>query len=100
MITNRKLLKEYIYLDRKRYNYSLSNYIRSTLLFQDRAHAIRLLRRLRITEYLFSKKENPFFFVLYLFSYLRYNYLQYKYDTYVGLNMVGPGLWIPHMGGG
>ena len=61
MITNRKILKEYISLDRKRYNYSLSNYIRSTFLFQDRAHAIKLLRRLRITEYFFNKRDTKLF---------------------------------------
>lgn len=25
--------------------------------------------------------------------------MQFEADTYIGLNMCGPGLWLPHMGG-
>lgn len=61
MITTYKDLKLFVKEDRKRYNYTFLNYLRSLILRQDRAHAIRLLYRLQRTEYYYNRRVEPFF---------------------------------------
>lgn len=100
MITTRKELKEAISLDRTRYNYSLKSYIIGLILKRDSSHAVRLLTALRKTEYYYNNKGKGLWNkVMYAIYKVKYSRLQNKYDTYIFLNCVKPGLWIPHMGG-
>lgn len=101
MIITKKDLKEYIKKDRARYvlRPSLFHYYFSgdetfaTLLF---------LRRLRKTEYYMNnmKKSNLISVIRFAFSFFLYRRLQLHFKLFIPLNVVGPGLYIPHRMGG
>ena len=100
MIKTKKDLRDAILKDRARYNYSFKGYITGLLHKRDQSHAIRLLKYLRKCEYAYNNRNSSVFmkiaFCYYSFVYHR---LEFYYDTYIGMNSVEPGLWIPHMGG-
>lgn len=100
MIKTKKELLEYIKADRLRYSYSYISYIKGLFLCTDRSHALRLLKWLRYTEYYYNNRDKNLFFKFQYFCHmLIYSRLQYKYDTHIELNVCGPGLWMPHLGG-
>lgn len=102
MIQCKNDLKEYIQADRSRYN------LRKTALayycFGDETFAIILfLKRLRKTEFYYNtlNKRNPFSLLKFCLSFFFYRRMQLRYKLFIPLNVVGPGIYIPHrMGGG
>lgn len=99
-INTRKDLRKWIEYDRRRYNYTIMSYIKGLILSNDNSHAIRLLKRLRITEFYCNNKNKGIWYrLLFAINKVLYCRLQFRYDTYIGINTCGPGLWIPHMGG-
>lgn len=100
-IKSRKELAEYIKADRQRYGYSLKSYIIGRIFSSENSRAIRLLNALRVTEYWhYRRNTNIYCKIRYAISKLIYSRLACKYDTYIAINTCGPGLWMPHMGGG
>lgn len=101
MITTRKELKQYIDADMARYSkrkYNLLYY----LCGDETGGVIRLLKRWRKTEYYYNtyNKHNPFSLLRFCWSFFIYRRMQLKYDILLPLNVVGPGLYIPHRVGG
>lgn len=100
-IKSKKELSEYIKADRQRYGYSLKSYIVGLIFSGEGSHAIRLLTALRTTEYWhYRRNTNIYCKVRYAISKLIYQRLEFKYDTHITINTCGPGLWMPHLGGG
>lgn len=101
MIQTKQDLKEYIKKDRSRY------ILRPSFLhyyfFGDETYAtLKFLKRLRKTEYYFNNlnRHNPFTYLRFAISFFIYRRLQLKYRLLIPLNVVGPGLYIPHRIGG
>lgn len=102
MIQSKQTLKAYLQADFSRYNLRKNALI--YYLFGDETFAIlRFLKRLRKTEYYYNtlNKRNPFSFVRFGLSFVLYRRMQLHYKLFIPLNVVGPGIYIPHrMGGG
>lgn len=101
MIKTKKDLREYILADESRYGKR-----KPALLgwfFGDEAYmTLKFLKRLRYTEYYFNtlNKKNPFRLLRFCWSFFLYRRMWDKYKLHVPLNVVGPGLYIPHRAGG
>lgn len=101
MITTKKELKEYIKADRSRY--TLRKNVLHYYLTGDETFGILLfLKRLRKTEYYYNtySKKNPFSFLRFAISFVIYRRMQLHYKLFLPLNVIGPGLYIPHRMGG
>ncbi len=102
MIQNKKTLKAYLQADFSRYHLRKNALI--YYLFGDESFAVlRFLKRLRKTEYYYNtlNKRNPFSLVRFGLSFVLYRRMQLRYKLFIPLNVVGPGIYIPHrMGGG
>lgn len=101
MIKTRIDLNEYIKADLKRYH--LRKNAISYFIFGDETYAVmRFLKRLRKTEFYYNtlNKRNPISFLRFAFSFFLYRRMQLHYKLFIPLNVVGPGLYIPHRGGG
>lgn len=100
LIKTKSDLREAITKDRLRYNYSYKRYIIGLIRKRDTSHALRLLYYLRKCEYTYNNRSSSLFMKLsYMYYSFRYTRLEFYYDTHIAMNVVGPGLWIPHMGG-
>lgn len=101
MITTRKQLREYIEADMSRYK-KRKNYL-SYFFFGDETFAIRrFLKIWRKTEFYYNTLNKKNFFALLRFSFyfVLYRRMQLQYKLFLPLNVVGPGLYIPHRMGG
>lgn len=101
MIKSRQELVDCIEADRSRYH------LRKTALhyifFGDETYAIlRFLKRFRKTEYYYNtlNKRNPFSLFRFAYSFFIYRRMQLHYKLFLPLNVIGPGLYIPHRMGG
>ena len=101
MIKTKSDLKDYINLDKARYK------LRPTILhyyfFGDETFATLLfLRILRITEYCLNNinRRNPLSIIRFALFFFVYRRLQLRFKLFIPLNVVGPGLYIPHRMGG
>lgn len=101
MIKTKEDLREYILADESRYGKR-----KPALLgwfFGDEAYmTLKFLKRLRYTEYYLNtlNKKNPFKLLRFCWSFFLYRRMWDKYKLHVPLNVVGPGLYIPHRAGG
>lgn len=101
MIKTREELEYYIKTDMSRYiaRKSWLHYY----FFGDESFAIRrFLKRWRKTEYYFNtlNKRNPYKVIRFILSFFIYRRMQLKYSIFLPLNVIGPGLYISHRGGG
>lgn len=101
MIYTKSDLRYYIKSDLERYH------LRKTWIHYffsgDETYAVlRFLKRLRKTEYYYNtySKCNPFSILRFAISFFIYRRMQLHYRLFVPLNVVGPGLYIPHRMGG
>lgn len=100
MIRTKKELEDYILQDRSRYGCSRKSRLLNTLLYREQSKILRLLEQLRKCEYAhYCRNKSLWHKVNYYIQLRKYNKIQFETDTYIGLNMCGPGLWLPHMGG-
>lgn len=108
MITNKIELKEYIRNDRERNlgkNVSAIKYWLLLLYGADRAKSYRYLKALRKYEWSITQKGNHsninfYYLIVWAFRKLRYNRLCIKYNIVIKPNVVGQGLYLPHLVGG
>ena len=101
MITTKKQLKDYIEMDMSRYK-KRRNWL-CYFLFGDESYAIRrFLKIWRKTEFYYNTldKRNPLSVLRFACFFFRYRRMQLHYKLFLPLNVVGPGLYIPHRMGG
>lgn len=99
MIVTKEDLRYYLSEDWKRYNLSKTQYVIGRFTYGG-GKSLQLLRCLRKCEYAYNNRNKSIFNkVYYLIRLYLYRRLQFKLDTYIYLNSVGPGLYIPHLGG-
>lgn len=101
MITTKKELNYYISQDLSRYG--KRKFFIFGWLMGDESFATQIfLRRLRKTEYYYNtyRKRNPFSLIRFYYSFFLYRRMWSSFKLHVPLNVVGPGLYIPHRGGG
>lgn len=101
MITTKKQLKEYIYADQSRYK-QRKNFL-CYFLFGDESYAIRrFLKVWRKTEYYYNTRNwrNPISLLRFVLFFIIYRRMSLHYKLFLPLNVVGPGLYIPHRMGG
>lgn len=100
MISTKKELNEFIKADQARYSLSSKQFYKELFINSEKGQIIKLLKRLRKCEYAFNNRHKSVLHqLLYYYRLRQYNKIQVALDTYIGLNMCGPGLWIPHCGG-
>jgi len=99
--SSKKELRNYISRDRNRYNYTLRSYIKGLFFNEEGSQALRLLKAYRECRYAYKRRSKTILHKFIFFAKLWYfNHLQFKYDTYISIDSeIGPGLWIPHLGG-
>lgn len=101
MITTKQQLREHIQMDMARYH-KRRNYF-CYFLFGDESFAIRrFLKIWRKTEYYYNtcNKKNPLSLFRFCVYFVIYRRMQLHYKLFLPLNVVGPGLYIPHRMGG
>ena len=103
MIKTKKQLKEYIRADSSRYEKSRRRFKILSFLYGDESYStLRLLYFWRKTEYFYNTldKKKPWSIILLCFNFFIYRQLQIKNRIILPLNVIGPGLYIPHRVGG
>lgn len=101
MIKTKQELATYIEADLSRYHLRKTAF--HYYLFGDETFAvIRFLKRYRKTEYYYNtyNKRNPLSLLRFAVSFFLFRRMQLKYKLFLPLNVIGPGLYIPHRGGG
>ena len=101
MITNRKELKEYLQADLSRYKGNPS-FIRSIICGYESYGTKCLIKRWRKTEYYYNtlNKKNPLSLLRFGISFFLFRRMSLYYKIILPINVVGPGLYIPHRVGG
>lgn len=101
MITTKKELSDWIKQDKARYKNR--KFLFLSWFFGDESYGtLVFLRRLRKTEYYYNtlNRRNLFSLFRFGYSFFLYRRLRYNYGLYIPINTCGPGLYIPHRGGG
>jgi len=99
MIKTKEDLKEYIRADRSRYKLAFPKWI--GLFFHNEATiACDVLRSVRYFEYYTNIKKNPLQKLMYVYYKIQYIRKTNKYGLHIPINVVGKGLYIPHIVGG
>lgn len=101
MVKTKTELYDYIKADFNRYGKRKPRFL--GYFYGDETYStLKFLKRLRLTEYYKNtlKKNNPFLLVRFIWSFFLYRRMWDKYKLHVPLNVVGPGLYIPHRAGG
>lgn len=103
MITNKSILREYLAADLARYSRRSPAFL--GYFYGDETLATQVfLKRLRRTEYYYNtmggENRNVLKMIRFAFSFFLYRRMQLKYRILIPLNVVGPGLYIPHRFGG
>lgn len=101
MILTRKDLKNYIIADRSRYKLrnlpKIVEIFLSWILCDESRYVLKYLKTLRYLEYYTNKKKRIWDFVFYVYYFIKHRRLSYKYRIQISPNVVGPGLYIPHL---
>ncbi|MCM1139414.1 MAG: serine acetyltransferase [Muribaculum sp.] len=99
MITSRKELKEFIKEDRSRYHLRNPR-IFGAVLNDESYYVTKYLYALRNLEYYKNTNRHLWNKIMYVFWFLRHRYLSINYGIKIAPNIVGKGLYIPHIVGG
>lgn len=98
MITTISDLKSYISADKEKYTTRRPQFL-GRILNDEAYHVLRFLRCLRKLEYYSNNKQGCFRRVLFYYYFLRHRMLELKYGIRISPNIVGRGIYIPHIGG-
>lgn len=99
MIQTRSDLKEYIKADRARYH-SRKPRILSAILNDEGYYVLKFLYALRHLEYYTNNRTSIFNKIRYYFWVLRHRQLEIRFRIRIEPNVIGKGVFIPHIAGG
>lgn len=100
MIKTKADLREYIRADESRYSLRRPN-ILGRLLNDESFYVVNFLRTLRKLEYYSNiPKKSLASTICYIYFFLKHRRLEYKTGIRIAPNVVGKGLYIPHLSGG
>lgn len=100
MIRTKEDLKEYIRADESRYSLRHPKFL-GRLLNDESYYIIKFLRTLRKLEYYTNRpRKNLAAKICHIYFVLKHRRLEYKTGIRIAPNIVGKGLYIPHLAGG
>ena len=99
MIKSKAILKEYINADRSRYKLQYPTWI-GLFLKNEATITCDVLKTVRYLEYYTNIRKNPIQKLAYLYYKVSYIRKTNKYGLHIPINVVGKGLYIPHIVGG
>ncbi len=99
MIKTKTDLREYIQADRNRYCLR-KPFILGAILHDESYYVCKFLYCLRHLEYYTNNRYGFLNHIAYIYWSLRHRYLEAKYKLKIAPNIVGKGLYVPHLVGG
>lgn len=99
MIDSRAKLREYILADESRYHLRRPRLL-AWLLHDEAYYMTKFLRVLRHLEYYTNCRRGVFGNIAYFYYVFRHRQLEWRYGVRIAPNVVGKGVYIPHLAGG